>query len=70
MYEITRVRTIKGSEAKQIDAEAGKDDLRLAFHLKPHHQLSDDYRAIKPHLLVDYTFYDTTFGELEHLFAE
>lgn len=70
VYEITRVRTIKGSEAKQIDAEAGKDDLRLAFHLKPHHQLSDDYRAIKPHLLVDYTFYDTTFGELEHLFAE
>lgn len=70
VYEITRVRTIKGSEAKQIDAEAGKDDLRLAFHLKPHHQLSDDYRAIKPHLLVDYTFYDTTFGELDHLFAE
>ena len=70
VYEITRVRTIKGSEAKQIDAEAGKDDLRLAFHLKPHHQLLDDYRAIKPHLLVDYTFYDTTFGELEHLFAE
>ena len=70
VYEITRVRTIKGSEAKQIDAEAGKDDLRLAFHLKPHHQLSDDYRAIKPYLLIDYTFYDTTFGELEHLFAE
>ena len=70
VYEITRVRTIKGSEAKQIDAEAGKDDLRLAFHLKSHHQLSDDYRAIKPYLLIDYTFYDTTFGELEHLFAE
>ena len=68
VYEITRVRTIKGSEAKQIDAEAGKDDLRLAFHLKPHHQLSDDYQTIKSHLLVDYTFYDTTFGELEHLF--
>ena len=70
VYEITRVRTIKGSEAKQIDMETGKDDLRLAFHLKPHHQLSDDYQSIKPHLLVDYTFYDTTFGELEQLFAE
>ena len=70
VYEITRVRTIKGSEAKQIDAEAGKDDLRLAFHLKPYHQLSDDYRAIKPHLLVDYTFYDTTFGELDRLYKE
>ncbi len=70
VYEITRVRTIKGSEAKQIDAEAGKDDLRLAFHLKPHHKLSGDYQAIKPHLLMEYTFYDTTFGELGHLFAE
>ena len=70
IYEITRVRTIKGSEAKQIDTEAGKDDLRLAFHLKPHRQLSDDYQAIKPHLLVDYTFCDTTFGELKHIFAE
>ena len=70
VYEITRVRTIKGSEAKQIDAEACKDDLRLAFHLKPHHQLSEDYQAIKSHLLVDYTFYDTTFGELDYLLTE
>jgi len=70
VYEITRVRTIKGSEAKQIDVEAGKDDLRLAFHLKPHHRLFDDYRALMPHALVDYTFCDTTFGELGNLFAE
>ena len=70
VYEITRVRTIKGSEAKQIDVEAGKDDLRLAFHLKPHHQLADDYQAINPHLLVDYTFCDTTFGELDQLLIE
>jgi len=65
VYEITRVRTIKGSEAKQIDMEEGKDDLRLAFHLKPHHQLSKEYQAIKPHVLIDYTFVDTTFGELD-----
>ena len=66
MYEITRVRTIKGSEAKQIDMEEGKDDLRLAFHLKPHHQLSQEYQNLKPHVLIDYTFLDTTFGEMEN----
>ena len=70
VYEITRVRTIKGSEAKQIDMEEGKDDLRLAFHLKPHHQLSAEYQKIKPHVLIDYTFLDTTFGELENYFSE
>ncbi|SDZ93291.1 hypothetical protein SAMN04487851_101190 [Prevotella sp. tc2-28] len=66
VYEITRVRTIKGSEAKQIDMEEGKDDLRLAFHLKPHHKLSQEYQNLKPHVLIDYTFLDTTFGEMEN----
>ena len=70
VYEITRVRTIKGSEAKQIDMEEGKDDLRLAFHLKPHHQLSVEYQNLKPHVLIDYTFMDTTFGELEKYISE
>jgi hypothetical protein len=70
VYEITRVRTIKGSEAKQIDIEEGKDDLRLAFHLKPHHQLSVEYQNLKPHVLIDYTFLDTTFGELGNFIAE
>ena len=60
------MRTIKGSEAKQIDTEEGKDDLRLAFHLKPHHQLSKAYQALKPHVLIDRTFLDTTFGEMEN----
>ena len=66
VYEITRVRTIKGSEVKQIDTEEGKDDLRLAFHLKPHHKLSQEYQNLKPHVLIDYTFLDTTFGEMEN----
>ena len=70
VYEITRVRTIKGSEAKQIDIEEGKDDLRLAFHLKFHHRLSEEYQNLKPHVLIDYTFLDTTFGEMEFFFAE
>lgn len=70
VYEITRVRTIKGSEAKQIDIEEGKDDLRLAFHLKPHHHLSEEYHSLKPHVLIEYTFLDTTFGDLEKYLAE
>ncbi|MCR5138940.1 MAG: restriction endonuclease-like protein [Bacteroidaceae bacterium] len=70
VYEITRVRTIKGSEAKQIDLEEGKDDLRLAFHLKPHHRLSEDYQNLKPHVLIEHTFLDTTFGKLEDFFAK
>lgn len=70
VYEITRVRTIKGSEAKQIDMEEGKDDLRLAFHLKPHHRLSEEYQNLKPHVLIDHTFLDTTFGELKDYFAK
>jgi hypothetical protein len=70
VYEITRVRTIKGSEAKQIDMEEGKDDLRLAFHLKPHHHLSEEYHSLKPHVLIEYTFLDTTFGDLEKYLAE
>ena len=70
VYEITRVRTIKGSEAKQIDIEESKDDLRLAFHLKPHHQLAKEYQNLKPHVLIDYTFLDTTFGELEKYITE
>jgi hypothetical protein len=45
--------------------EEGKDDLRLAFHLKPHHQLSKVYQELKPHVLIDYAFLDTTFGELD-----
>ena len=67
VYEITRVRTIKSSEAKQIDLEEGKDDLRLAFHLRPHHKLSEEYRMVKTHDWKDYTFLDTTFGELEKI---
>ena len=70
VYEITRVRTIKGSEAKQIDIEAGNDDLRLAFHLKPHHKLSDVFRTINTHQWIDYTFLDTTFGELEKMIVD
>ncbi len=70
VYEITRIRTIKGSEAKQIDPDDGTDDLRLAFHLKLHHRLFDNFKKIKPKAWESYTFYDTTFGDLDKILEE
>lgn len=70
VYEITSVNTIPSSKVKQIDPDAGKDDLRLAFQLKMHHRLFDDYRAIKSNHWIEYAFLDTTFGELDLLFIE
>jgi predicted component of viral defense system (DUF524 family) len=70
VYEITRVRTIKGSEAKQIEMEESKDDLRLAFHLKYHHHLAEKYQNLKPYVLIDHTFLDTTFGEIEKYLSD
>ena len=64
IYEITHIRTITGSEAKQSD-EPG-DDLRLAFHLKFHHRLADDFIKIETKM-VDYTFLDTTFEIIKTL---
>lgn len=34
IYEIVRVRTITGKEAKQIEGESATDDMRLAFELR------------------------------------
>lgn len=66
VYEITGIRTIKGSEVKQMESdEAGKDDIRLAFRLQFRRQLSDDYRAIDTGGMIDYAFIDTTFSDLE-----
>lgn len=61
VYQIMRIRTITSKEAKQSD-EPG-DDLRLAFHLKFHHRLADDFIKIETKM-VDYTFLDTTFENL------
>lgn len=63
VYEITQIRTIKGSEAKQRDAVG--DDLRLAFHLKFHHKLSNDFVKIDTSKMIEYTFIDSDFSQLE-----
>lgn len=63
VYEITKIRTIKGSEAKQNGEEG--DDLRLAFHLKFHHKLFEEYKAIDTKGMINYTFLDTRFEQLD-----
>ena len=66
VYEITKIRTITSREAKQNE-DAG-DDLRLAFHLKFHHTLLDDFIRIDTSKMANYTFIDTYFEELDSLF--
>lgn len=67
VYEITKIRTITGREAKQTE-DAG-DDLRLAFHLKFHHALSEDFIKIDTSKMASYTFVDTYFEKLDSLFV-
>ena len=65
IYEIVRVRTITGKEAKQTEGEDATDDMRLAFELRFSRKLFDDYRPIDTHKMSSYTFIDTTFDEIE-----
>ena len=65
IYEIVRVRTITGKEAKQTEGEDDTDDMRLAFELRFSRKLFDDYRPIDTHKMISYTFIDTTFDEIE-----
>ena len=56
IYEIVRVRTITGKEAKQTEGEDATDDMRLAFELRFSRKLFDDYRPIDTHKMISYTF--------------
>ncbi|MBP5662721.1 MAG: DUF2357 domain-containing protein [Bacteroidales bacterium] len=68
VYEITKIRTIKGSEAKQFNPdEEHPDDIRLAFHLRFHHRLSEQFLKINTTEMINYTFIDTDFEQLEKL---
>jgi len=68
VYEIEKIRTIKGSEAKQLEGiDEQKDDIRLAFELKFCRRLSTDFQMIKTEGMIAYSFIDTTFDELERL---
>lgn len=68
VYEITGIRTIKGSEAKEFSPdEEHPDDIRLAFHIKFHHKIYDDFQKIKTTSMINHTFIDTYFDKLESL---
>lgn len=68
VYEIVKIRTIKGSEAKQLDGvDNNKDDIRLAFELKFSRKLYDDFHRIQTSGMIDYSFIDTTFSDLDNI---
>jgi len=68
VYEIVKIRTIKGSEAKQYDGDdENKDDIRLAFELKFSRMLYADYHKINTSGMIDYSFIDTTFADLDNI---
>lgn len=66
VYEIVNIRTITGSEAKQLeDVKEKIDDIRLAFHLKFNRRLYDDWHKIDTSDMKSYSFIDTTFEDLQ-----
>ena len=68
VYEITGIRTIKGSEAKKYeDTEVTANDIRLAFNLKFHRKLSENFLDIDTTKMIEYTFIDTDFDSVMNL---
>lgn len=65
VYEIMRVRTITSKEMRQTDGEEGSNDLRLAFELRYFRKQYASIQPINTSKMVNYTFIDTTFDELE-----
>lgn len=65
VYEVKRVRTITGKEAK--GDEGSENDLRLAFELEYSRQLFADYQKIDTSRMSNNTFIDTTFDQIKSL---
>lgn len=66
VYEIVKVRTITNKEAKQIDEkDADSETLRLAFELRYVRKQYATPRLIDTSKLINYTFIDTSFDELD-----
>lgn len=65
VYEVKRVRTITGKEAK--GDEGSENDLRLAFELEFSRHLFDDYQKIDTSRMSNNTFIDTTFDQIKSL---
>ncbi len=65
VYEIVKVRTITGKEAKQTDEDdADSKALRLAFELRYVHKQYANFQPIDTTKMIVHTFVDTTFDKL------
>lgn len=65
VYEIVKVRTITGKEAKQTDEEdADSKALRLAFELRFVRKQYAEFQPIDTTKMIVHTFVDTTFDKL------
>ena len=66
VYEIVKVRTITGKEAKQTDEDdADSKALRLAFELRYVRKQYANLHPIDTTKMIGYTFVDTTFDKLD-----
>ena len=66
VYEIVKVRTITGKEAKQTEIDdADSEALRLAFELRFVRNQYAEFQPIDTTKMIGYTFIDTTFDKLE-----
>lgn len=66
VYEIVKVRTITGKEAKQTDEDdADSKALRLAFELRYARKQYAEFQPIDTTKMIVHTFVDTTFDKLE-----
>ncbi|MGG6545608.1 UNVERIFIED_CONTAM: restriction endonuclease-like protein [Prevotella sp. 15_C9] len=66
VYEITKVRTITGKEAKQTNEDdAESKALRLAFELRYVRRQYAQFQSVNTSNMIGYTFIDTTFDRLE-----
>lgn len=65
VYEIIRVRTITSKEVKQIEGDEDTNDLRLAFELRYFRKQYDGIQPINTSKMINHTFIDTTFDELD-----
>lgn len=66
VYEITKVRTITGTEAKQTNEDdADSKALRLAFELRYVRKQYTQFQSVNTAKMIGYTFIDTTFDKLD-----
>lgn len=66
VYEIVKMRTITGKEAKQTDEDdADSKALRLAFELRYVRKQYAEFQPIDTTKMIVHTFVDTTFDKLD-----